>query len=100
MLEYDRRYMTETYEETLKQHYLPSTNEMVCLSCTESSVDIPCVSDAIFRMNVFLIDNVLALSLKHRLLSKYRCRCLRVCIRKNAMKRFICQITILYLNLY
>ena len=46
------------YERNYMEHYLVSINEIVCLSCAVSSVDVPCVSDVSFRFNVFLFYNI------------------------------------------
>ena len=81
------------YARKYKRTFLVSMNKMLCQSCTVSSVDVPCVSDVIFRFNVFLIDNILPL--QQRLLSEYRC--LRVCLKRNVMERLICQISVLNL---
>ena len=76
------------YGRNCKWTFLVSVNKIVRWSCSVSSVGIPCVSDFIFRFNIFLIDNILSLS--QRVLSEYRW-----CLKRNVMERLICQISVL-----
>ena len=49
--------MLHYIEETTKEHYLVSMNEVVCESCAVSSVDVPC-SDVIVRFDILFIGNI------------------------------------------
>ena len=81
-------------ERNYKRTFLVYMNKIVFQSCTMSSVDVTCVSDIIFRFNIFLINNILPLFQQY-LLSEYRCP--RVCLKRNVMEHLICQISILNL---
>ena len=50
------------YARNYKRTFLVSMKKIFCSPCTVSSVDVPCVSYAILRFNVFLIENILPLS--------------------------------------